>query len=197
MWESKKIIGISGAPATGKSTLVDLIWKLRKREVERCDEYARESAQLLGYSRIADIYNHKKEEFQNTILHYHLNRGNEFLRTSEKNFLICDTTIFDIYAHSILAHHRIGSEFMDYLRNLCLMTAQSGRYAKIFFLPIIPLLDAEMQDGFRTSTTRCYIDALLRGIFNQMGVEYHVLPDDLEQRLDIVSRYIDDSNDRN
>jgi len=168
--DKKIIIGFTGSHATGKTTMAKEFLREYPDGIEVCTEGTREVATEMRIESIKNIKPHQWQEFEDLILEHHLQNIHKF-NTSDKEILICDRTIFDIYAYSILRNNFLSQNYLNTLDKMC---KETTFYKQLWYFPIIPIPDKDKDDGFREIKNQKQIDAILKGILVNSPYGYPV-----------------------
>ncbi len=181
-----KIIGFTGTCATGKTSLAEKLVKKYPDKIFLCDEGTHEACEVLGVKTPADVLDKDRDKFQEMIIENHTN----ILKTKrDKEILITDRTVFDIFSYVLYYHNTVS----DYLRNkmydLCSLFSKTKVYSNIIYFPVLENIDLDdnFRSGNKSKNKYKIFDYILCGIYSKFDVQYSSFTKEssMEERMDI------------
>ncbi len=191
IWEDRgvkymKIIAFSGTCSTGKTSLAEELIKRHPDKIELCSEGTHEACETLGVKTPVDVLDQDRDKFQEMILDNHIS---SLKNKRDKEILITDRTIFDIFSYVLYYHNTVSDYLRSKLYNLCSLFAKTKVYTNVIYFPILENID--LDDGFRSgnkSKNKYKIfDYILKGIYSEFKLDCLTFPETstLEDRIKI------------
>lgn len=164
------IIGFSGSCGVGKTSLAKELVKKYPDRIALCSEGATEACETLGVNNPGEVQDQDRDKFQEMIIENHLN----ILKTKrDKEILITDRTVFDIFSYVLYYHNTVSDYLRSKLYNLCSLFAKTKVYTNIIYFPVLNInLDNGFRSGNKSKNKYVLFDYILCGIYSKFDVQY-------------------------
>lgn len=181
-----KIIGFTGTCGVGKTSLAKELVRRYPDRIALCDEGTHEACEALGISSPGEVQDQDRDKFQEMIIENHLN----ILKNKrDKEILITDRTVFDIFSYVLYYHNTVSDYLRSKLYNICSLFAKTKVYTNVIYFPILENIN--LDDGFRSgnkSKNKYKIfDYMLKGIYSEFKLDCLTFPETstIEDRVKI------------